>query len=80
MMLNIAFLIYYTLKGRIMASRIIFLILGFVIITNLIVVSLGLILEINLYQKFGNQLFNLFAIFVFFIISVYITLSILGLS
>ena len=63
-----------------MALRILFLILSFVIITNLILTSVGNVMDINLYQKFGNQIFNLFAIFVIFIISVYITLSLLGLG
>ena len=63
-----------------MALRILFLILGFVIVINLVLTCVGLVMNVNLYQKFGKQILNFFAIFVIFIISVYIIFSLLGLS
>ena len=63
-----------------MALRILFLILGFVIIVNLVLTCVGLIMNVNLYQKYGKQILNFFAIFVIFIIAVYVILSLLGLN
>lgn len=62
-----------------MAIRILFLILGFVIVINLVLTSVGLIMNVNLYQKYGKQILNFFAIFVIFIIALYVIFSILGL-
>ena len=63
-----------------MALRILFLILGFVLVINIVLTSVGLIMNINLYQRYGKQILNFFAIFVIFIIAVYVVLSILGLA
>ncbi len=63
-----------------MALRILFLILGFVIVINLVLTCVGLIMNVNLYKKYGKQILNFFAIFVIFIIASYIILSLLGLS
>ena len=63
-----------------MALRILFLLLGFVIIVNLVLTSVGLIMNVNLYKKYGKQILNFFAIFVIFVIAVYVILSLLGLN
>ena len=62
-----------------MAVRILFLILGFVIVINLVLTSVGLIMNVNRYQKYGKQILNFFAIFVIFVIAMYVIFSILGL-
>lgn len=63
-----------------MALRILFLILGFVLVVNLVLTCVGLVMNVNLYQKYGKQILNFFAIFVIFIIAVYVILSLLGLN
>ena len=62
-----------------MAIRILFLILGFIIVINLVLTSVGLIMNVNLYQKYGKQILNFFARFVIFIIALYVIFGILGL-
>jgi len=62
-----------------MAVRILFIILGFILAVNLVLASVGLIMGTNLYEKYGKQILNFFAIFVIFIIATFIVLSILGL-
>ena len=63
-----------------MALRILFLILGIIIAVNIVLSSVGLIMNVNLYKKYGKQILNFFLGFVIFIIAVYVVLAILGLS
>jgi len=63
-----------------MALRILFLILALIITVNVVLSSVGLIMGVNLYQKYGKQILNFFAIFILFIIAVYIVLALLGLN
>lgn len=62
-----------------MALRILFLIIAFVIVANLILTFTGLIMNVNLYQKYGKQILNFFIGFALFIIAAYIIIAILGL-
>ena len=63
-----------------MALRILFLILGIVIAVNIVLSSVGLIMGVNLYKRYGKQILNFFLGFVIFIIAIYVVLAILGLS
>lgn len=63
-----------------MALRILFLILGIVLAVNIVISSVGLIMGVNLYKKYGKQILNFFLGFIVFIIMVYIVLALLGLS
>lgn len=63
-----------------MALRILFLILGIVLAVNIVISSVGLIMGVNLYKKYGKQILNFFLGFIIFIIAVYVVLAILGLS
>lgn len=63
-----------------MALRILFLIIAATLAVNIVLASVGLIMGVNLYEKFGKQILNFFLGFVVFIIAVYIILAILGLS
>ena len=63
-----------------MALRILFLILGATIAVNIVLASVGLIMGVNLYEKYGKQILNFFLGFVIFIIAVYVILALLGLS
>ena len=63
-----------------MALRILFLILGFILVVNIVLTSVGLVMNVNLYKKYGKEILNFFAIFTIFIIAIYIVFGILGLS
>ena len=39
-----------------MALRILFIIIGFVLVVNLVLVSVGLLTNVNLYEKYGKQI------------------------
>lgn len=62
-----------------MALRIIFLIIAFVIVVNLVLTCVGLISGVNLYEKYGRQIFNFFVGFALFVIAVYVIFAIIGL-
>ena len=62
-----------------MALRIIFLILGFTLVVNLVLTLVGLITGVNLYQKYGKQILNFFIGFGLFVIGVYVIFAIIGL-
>ena len=62
-----------------MALRILFIIIGFVLVVNLVLVSVGLLTNVNLYEKYGKQILNFFIIFILLIVAIYITFAILGL-
>ena len=63
-----------------MALRILFIILGFILVVNLVITTVGLVMNTNLYEKYGKQILNFFLIFIIFIVAVFIVLSILGLN
>ena len=62
-----------------MAIRILFLILSFIILVNLVLSSVGLIMGVNLYEKYGKQILNFFVAFILFVVAVYVICAILGL-
>lgn len=62
-----------------MAIRIIFIILAFTLIVNLVLLGVGTITGVNLYKTYGKQILNFFMYFGLFVIAVYIIFAILGL-
>ncbi len=62
-----------------MALRIIFLIIGFTLIVNIVLMLSGLIFGVNLYQKYSKQILIFFALFALFIVAVYVVLALIGL-
>ena len=62
-----------------MALRIIFLILGFILVVNLVLTFVGLITGVNLYEKYGKQILKFFIGFGLFVVAVYVIFAIIGL-
>ncbi|MBQ2983690.1 MAG: hypothetical protein IJD57_02720 [Candidatus Gastranaerophilales bacterium] len=62
-----------------MAIRILLLSLSFILVSNLVLASVGLIMGVNLYEKYGKQILNFFVGFLLFIVAVYVVCAILGL-
>lgn len=62
-----------------MAIRIIFIILAFTLIVNLVLLGVGTITGVNLYKTYGKQILNFFIYFGLFVIAVYIIFAIMGL-
>ena len=62
-----------------MAVRILFLILSMARIVNLVIALVGLVMGVNLHQKYGKQILNFFAIFILFVIALYVIFAIIGL-
>ena len=63
-----------------MPLRILFLLLGFVIFTNLILMLLSLILNKNLYKIHGKLIANCYGIFALILVVLYFVLSIAGIE
>ena len=62
-----------------MAIRIIFLIIGALIAINVVLASVGFIMGVNLYEKYGKQILIFFCCFAIFIVALYTILAFLGL-
>lgn len=63
-----------------MPLRILFLLLSFVIFTNLVIMLLSLILKRNLYQTHGKLIVNCYGIFALIILVLYVALSLAGIE
>lgn len=59
--------------------RFAYLMFLFLIISNLIIYFTGNIMGVNLYKKYGKQIFKGFCKFLLFVLAVYITFAIGGL-
>ncbi|MBQ9149577.1 hypothetical protein IJX73_01465 [bacterium] len=62
-----------------MAIRIIYLIIAFVLVVNLVLIGVGAVMGVDLYKKYGRQILNFFIGFGLLIIIIFVTLSIIGL-
>lgn len=62
-----------------MAIRIIFLILAFVLVVNLVLLGVGTITGVNLYKTYGKQILNFFMYFGLIIIAIYVIFAFMGL-
>lgn len=63
-----------------MPLRILFLLLSFVIFTNLVIMLLSLILKRNLYQTHRKLIVNCYGIFALIIVVLYAALSLAGIE
>lgn len=63
-----------------MPIRILFLLIGFVIITNLIIMLMSLIFNQNLYKTHGKLIRNCYVICALIIVILYIILSLAGIE
>jgi len=63
-----------------MPLRILFLILAFIIITNLIIMLLSLIFNKNLYQTHGKLIANSYLVCALVIVVLYVVLSLVGIE
>lgn len=67
-------------KEENMAIRIIFLLLGALLVINIVLMGVGALFGVNLYQKYGKQILSFLIGFVLFIVAIYILFAILGLQ
>ena len=63
-----------------MPLRILFLLLAFIIFTNLVIMLLGLILNKNLYKLYGKLIATSYGILALILVVVYFVISFLGLE
>ena len=63
-----------------MPLRILFLLLAFVIITNLIIMLLGFIFGKNLYKTHGKLIANCYGVCALLIVVLYVVLSLAGIE
>lgn len=63
-----------------MALRVLFLLLGFVVFTNLIIMLLSVIFNKNLYKTHGKVIANSYGILAIVIVVLYVVLSIAGIK
>ena len=63
-----------------MPLRVLFLIIAFLVITNLIIILLGFIFNKNLYKTHGKVIANGYGICALLIVILYIILSIAGIE
>ena len=62
-----------------MVIRILFLILAFILVVNLVLTFVSLISGVNLYCKYGKQIARFFIGFALFVVGAYVILAIIGL-
>lgn len=63
-----------------MPIRILFLIIGFLVITNLVILLLNLIFGKNLYKTHGKVIINGYGICALIIVVLYVVLSLVGIE
>ncbi len=63
-----------------MALRVLLLLLAIIVIINLVMVIVGYICNVNVYEKYGKQIASGFGILILLIVVCYIVMSILGLA
>lgn len=63
-----------------MPLRILFLLLAFVIFTNLVIMLLSLIFKRNLYQTHGKLIVNCYGVLALIIVLIYTGLSLAGIK
>ncbi len=61
-----------------MATRIILILIGITLIINLVITSVGLIMNVNLYKKYGKQIFNFFVFLFLAVIVTFVIMSVLS--
>ena len=61
-----------------MAARIILILIGITLIINLVITAVGLIMNVNLYKKYGKQIFNFFVFLFLAVIVTFVIMSVLS--
>lgn len=62
-----------------MAVRVLMLLLALIISVNIIILLVSFICNVNLYKTHGKAILNGFGILILMIVTIYITLALLGL-
>ncbi len=62
-----------------MAIRVLLLLLSIFICTNLVIIIVSFLFNVNLYKKHGKAIMNAFGILILLIVIVYVVVSIVGL-
>lgn len=62
-----------------MVVRILMLLLSFILVTNLVLVLVGILFRVNMYKKYGRAITIFYCGFFLFIVAVYIVFAMLGL-
>ena len=63
-----------------MAIRVLLILLALFILVNFVIALVGVICNVNLYKKYGNNILKGYGIFILFIVAVYVVMAILGLT
>ena len=62
-----------------MIIRILFLLFSFLVLVNLLIITLSYILNVNIYQKYGKQLLIIFGSFVLLVAAFFVAAALIGL-
>lgn len=62
-----------------MIIRILFLLFSFLVLVNLLIITLSYILNVNIYQKYGKQLLIIFGSFVLLVVAFFVAAALIGL-
>ena len=62
-----------------MVIRVLMLLLSFMIVTNWIIVLVGILFKVNMYKKYGRAIIIFYSIFFLFVITMFIVFAMLGL-
>lgn len=62
-----------------MIIRILFLLLSFLVLVNLLIITMSYILNVNIYQKYGKQLLIIFGSFVLLVAAFFVAVALIGL-
>jgi hypothetical protein len=63
-----------------MAIRVLFLLLAFLVMTNLVILLLNVVFNCNFYKTHGRLIANCYGILAIIIIILYVVLSVLGIK
>lgn len=62
-----------------MIIRVLMLLFSFLIVTNLVLVLVGILFKVNMYKKYGRAIIIFYSGFFLFIVAMYIVFAMLGL-
>ena len=62
-----------------MVLRVLMLLLSFLVVTNLVLVLVGILFRVNMYKKYGRAIAIFYSGVLLFIVAVYIVFAMLGL-
>ena len=56
------------------------LLLSFILVCNLLIVLLSVLMNVNIYKKYGKQILKGFVVFILMVVAFYTTLALIGIS